>query len=107
MALVLVLLVIADIFLGDEATQVVKEMWKGGALLFILSASPFFFLLGFHRDASRLTARTGSWCLSSVSPGTFSPRSLKENQCQSSRPSLGSMRRASYRTSRMRATRSP
>jgi hypothetical protein len=58
--LVLILLVIADTFFGNEENQVVKEMWKGGALLFILSAAPFFFLLGYARDAARLVARTGA-----------------------------------------------
>ena len=59
-ALTLILLVAADTFLGDQDNRVVEEIWKGGALLFLLSASPFFFLLAFYRDASRLTGRTGS-----------------------------------------------
>ncbi len=58
--LTLTLLVAADVFLGTKDNRVVQEMWKGGVLLFGINASPFFFLLAFQRDASRLVARSGS-----------------------------------------------
>ena len=57
--LILTLLVAADVFLGTQQNRQIPHLWMGGVLMFGLNASPFFFLLAFQRDASRLVARTG------------------------------------------------